>query len=64
MKCAFSGEDIEPGTGIMYVKKDGAVFHYKNRMCLTNHQKLGRVNRYTKWTKAAATQKAARLEGH
>ncbi len=53
MKCAFSGEDIEQGTGIMFVKKDGTVLHYKNRMCLRNHLGLGRVNRYTKWTRAA-----------
>ena len=58
MQCAFSGEDIEPGTGIMYVKKDGSVLHYKNRMCLRNHQGLGRVNRYTKWTNAARDLKA------
>ena len=23
--CSFSHEEIEPGTGIMYVKKDGSV---------------------------------------
>ena len=23
--CNFSGEEIEPGTGVMYVKRDGTV---------------------------------------
>lgn len=57
MLCSFSGEEIEPGTGIMYVKKDGSVLHYKSRMCMRNHQSLGRVNRYTKWTHAARALK-------
>lgn len=60
MKCSFSGEQIEPGTGIMFVKKDGTVYHYKSRMCLKNHQKLGRVNRYTKWTTVAHDIKNAK----
>ncbi len=49
--CSFSGEEIEPGTGIMYVKKNGEVLHYKSRKCLKNHQGMKRVNRYVKWTK-------------
>jgi ribosomal protein L24E len=48
----------------MYVKKDGSVFYYKNRMCLKNHQTLGRVNRYTRWTEAGREAKAARKAGH
>jgi large subunit ribosomal protein L24e len=61
VKCSFSGEEIEPGTGIMYVRKDGSVLHYKNRMCMRNHQGLGRTNRYTRWTQAAREAKADRL---
>lgn len=49
-KCSFSGEPIEPGTGILYVRKNGEVLHFKNRKSLRNH-KLGRVNREVKWTK-------------
>ena len=26
-KCSFCGQDIEPGTGKMYVKKDGTVYN-------------------------------------
>ena len=58
--CAFSGDDIEPGTGLMYVKRNGEVLYYKSRKCLREHQGLGRVNRYVKWTKAAREAKAAR----
>ncbi len=58
--CAYSGEDIEPGTGLMYVKKNGEVYHYKTRKCLKEHQKLGRVNRYVPWTKVAREIKAGK----
>jgi large subunit ribosomal protein L24e len=58
--CAFSGDPIEPGTGLMYVKRNGEVLHYKTRKCLKEHQKLGRINRYVKWTKAARDLKAER----
>lgn len=56
--CAFSGEPIEPGTGLMYVKKNGEVLHYKTRKCFSEHQHLGRVNRYVKWTRVAHELKA------
>lgn len=56
--CSFSGEPIEPGTGIMYVKKNGEVYHYISRKCLREHQGLKRVNRYVPWTQAARAIKA------
>ena len=28
--CNFSGEEIEPGTGVMYVKRDGTVLWFKD----------------------------------
>lgn len=51
--CSYSGEDIEPGKGLMYVKKNGEVLHYKSRKCLREHQGLKRAPRYVKWTKAS-----------
>lgn len=30
VKCSFTGEDITPGTGLMYIKKDGTVLYFKN----------------------------------
>lgn len=49
--CAYSGEAIEPGKGIMFVKRNGDVLYYKSRKCLREHQDLGRVPRYVRWTK-------------
>lgn len=49
--CSFCGEDIEPGTGKMFVKKDGAIFYFCSNRCEKNLLKLGRVPRRVKWTK-------------
>lgn len=49
-KCAFSGKEIPPGQGIMYVKKDGKILWFYNRKCEKNFIKLGRKSRTTKWT--------------
>lgn len=51
--CAYSGETIEPGKGLMYVKKNGDVLHYKSRKCLREHQHLRRAPRYVRWTQAS-----------
>ncbi len=55
--CSFCGSDVEPGTGKMFVKKDGTVFHFCKSKCQRNQLGLGRVNRYTGWTDAARQQK-------
>lgn len=49
--CSFCGERMEPGTGKMYVKKDGQIFFYCSTKCQKN-QKLGRVPRRVRWTAA------------
>ena len=49
--CSFSGEEIEPGTGMMYVKKDGTVLYFRDSKCRKNFLKLGRVPRRVRWTK-------------
>ncbi len=51
--CSYSGEPIEPGKGLLYVKRNGEVLHYKSRKCLREHQGLGRAPRYVRWTKAS-----------
>ncbi|MEC8264511.1 MAG: 50S ribosomal protein L24e, partial [Candidatus Thermoplasmatota archaeon] len=28
--CSFSGDEIEPGTGTMYVRRDGSILWFKN----------------------------------
>lgn len=47
--CDFSGEEIEPGTGIMYVRNDGTVLHFKDSKCEKNYF-MGREARALEWT--------------
>ncbi len=49
-RCSFCGEDIEPGTGLMYVLNDGRVLYFCSRKCYRNWE-MGRDNREIKWTK-------------
>lgn len=58
MNCTFCGTAIEAGTGKMYIKRDGTVFHFCSAKCQRNQVELGRVNRHVKWTGAAAAAKA------
>lgn len=60
--CSYSGEVIEPGTGLMYVKRNGEVYNYKTRKCFREHQTLKRVPRYVRWTKQAQSLKAERTK--
>jgi len=54
--CTFCRTDIEPGTGKMYVKKDGTQFNFCSNKCQKNMIGLGRVNRKVKWTGAFEKQ--------
>ena len=49
--CSFCGNEIEPGTGKMYVKKDGTVLYFCKMKCQKNTLKLHRTPRWEKWTK-------------
>jgi len=49
--CSFCGIQLEPGTGKMYVKKDGSILFFCSSKC-QNNQKLGRVPRRVEWTTA------------
>jgi large subunit ribosomal protein L24e len=57
--CDFSGEDIEPGTGIMYVRNDGTVLHFKDRKAEKNYF-MGREARDLEWTQAGRRAKDTR----
>ena len=57
--CDFSGEDIEPGTGIMYVRNDGTVLHFKDRKAEKNFF-MGREARDLEWTQAGRAAKDTR----
>ena len=50
-QCTFCGNDIEPGTGSMFVRLDGSVNFYCSSKCRKNHLKLRRNPRKLKWTK-------------
>lgn len=50
-KCSFCGNVIEPGTGRLFVKKDGTVYYFCSSKCKQNH-KLGRIPRKVRWTSA------------
>jgi len=61
--CTFCGDEIEPGTGRMYIKKDGVVFHFCSSKCFKNLVILGRVPRRTTWTRYYEREKAVRMKG-
>jgi len=50
--CTFCGRPIEPGTGKLFVKKDGTKYHFDSMKCQRNMLGLKRVNRNVKWTAA------------
>ncbi len=56
--CSYCGEEIEPGTGKMFVRKDGTVFFFDKSKCQKGLLKLRRVPRTVRWTHAAIQAKA------
>lgn len=69
--CSFCGQPIEPGSGTMFIKKDGSVYYFDKRRCEVSLLKFGRMARKFKWTKhyprggaaaAAAALEAQRVE--
>lgn len=61
--CTFCGAEIEPGTGRMYIKKDGVVYNFCTSKCFKNMVVLGRVPRRTTWTRYYEREKGIRLKG-
>jgi large subunit ribosomal protein L24e len=53
LKCTFCGNNIEPGTGKMFVKKDGTVLYFCSSKCEKNSLKLKRLPRKVRWVKKA-----------
>ncbi|MHC1598613.1 MAG: 50S ribosomal protein L24e [Candidatus Methanofastidiosia archaeon] len=62
MDCTFCGEQIEPGTGKMYVKKGGAVLYFCSSKCEKNMMVLKRKPRTTTWTQKYKAEKQQRLK--
>jgi large subunit ribosomal protein L24e len=55
--CSFCAGEIEPGTGTMFIKRDGAVFHFCSSSCRKQQLHLGRVGHRLKWTRAHAVKR-------
>ena len=49
--CSFCGNDIEPGTGKMFIRRDGTIHFFCSSKCERNLLHLGRVPRWTRWTR-------------
>ena len=60
--CSFCGAEIEPGTGKMYVKKDGTVYLFCSNKCSKNQIEMSRVPRRTTWTRAYTAAKGVRMK--
>jgi large subunit ribosomal protein L24e len=52
VRCSFTRKNIEPGTGKMYVKKDGTILWFISHKAQMNYLKLEREARFLKWTGA------------
>ena len=48
-RCNFCGNEIEKGTGMIFVEKIGKVLHFCSSKCERN-MVLGRIPRHTRWT--------------
>lgn len=56
-QCSFCANEIEPGTGTMFVKRDGTVYHFCSSSCRKQQLNLGRVGHRHKWTRAHAMKR-------
>jgi len=52
-RCSFCDAPIEPGRGMMFVKRDGTVFYFCSSKCEHNLIKLRRKRRKFKWAAGA-----------
>lgn len=59
--CSFCGQDIEPGTGRIHVRKDGTVYQFCTSKCFKNMIELKRIPRRTAWTAQFFREKEAKL---
>lgn len=50
-QCAFCANDIEPGTGISFVRKNGQLVRFCSRKCRRSLIDFKRDPRKLKWTK-------------
>ena len=57
-QCSFCAGEVEPGTGTMFVKRDGTVYYFCSSSCRKQQLHLGRVGHRLKWTRAHAVKRA------
>ena len=58
-QCSFCAGEVEPGTGTMFVKRDGTIFYFCTSSCRKQQLKLGRVGHRLKWTRAHSMKRSA-----
>lgn len=63
VKCSFCDNEIEKGTGILFVLKDGKILNFCSSKCEKNQLKLKRKGRELKWTKTYEKQKGTETKG-
>ncbi len=51
--CSFCGREIEPGTGLIYVKNNGSILRFCSSKCFKSF-KMGRDPRRLKWVKKSS----------
>ncbi|MCJ7573522.1 50S ribosomal protein L24e [Candidatus Bathyarchaeota archaeon] len=56
-KCSFCGEDIAPGTGINFVRRDGRLLRFCSSKCRKSAILMRRDPRKFKWTKSWGQQR-------
>ncbi len=52
-RCHFCNQAIPPGTGLMYVKKDGTVLRYCSRRCFVSAERYKRNPKRQAWIRKA-----------
>lgn len=62
MKDSFSGKEIPPGTGLIFVKKDGTIHYFAGTKTKRNFLKLKRNPNETRWTESYRKIKSTRLQ--
>lgn len=63
-QCAFCAGEIEPGRGVMFVKRDGTVFYFCSGTCRKHQLSYHRVGHQWKWTRAHALKKEQARGAH
>jgi large subunit ribosomal protein L24e len=57
--CSFCAGEIEPGTGQLFVKRDGSLYAFCSSSCRKQQMGLGRVGHRLRWTRAHELKRLA-----